>query len=230
MSLWQDTLTKLNEQAANHDAVLVGFSGGKDSLICLDLCRRSFKKVVCFYMYVVPGLDCIEQQMEAARKRWNVEIIYVPHFLLFRFLKGGIFCDESLWKDDHLQDVVLKDIYSWVKQMTGIRLICTGAKNSDSLWRRRHFHAVRNWDGMLYPLKEWNKYHVLEYLKVNNIPLPDSEGTNAAGIDLSTPSLLWLYDKHPEDFKKLLKWFPFADAVVARRTFYGIGEKKENEG
>lgn len=221
MSLWQDTLTKLNETASREDAVLVAFSGGKDSLICLDLCRRTFKRVVCFYMYVVPGLECIEAQMQVARERWKVDIVYLPHWLLFRCLKAGTYCDESVWKDT-MQDVTLKDVYSWARQVTGIKTICTGAKNSDSLWRRRHFHAVRNWEAMLYPLKEWNKHHVLEYLKVNHIPVPDSEGTNATGIDLSTPSVLWLHDKHPADYQRLIKWFPYAEAIVKRRDFYGI--------
>jgi hypothetical protein len=61
----------------------------------------------------------------------------------------------------------------------------------------------------------------LSYLKINNIPLPDSSGKNATGVDLSTPSILWLHDKYPDDFKKLLQFFPYAGAAVQRREYYG---------
>ena len=38
------------------DRVLVGVSGGKDSVVTLDLCARFFPHVVGFFMYLVKGL------------------------------------------------------------------------------------------------------------------------------------------------------------------------------
>jgi hypothetical protein len=63
---------------------------------------------------------------------------------------------------------------------------------------------------------------VLAYLKINGIPVPDSSGGQATGVDLSTPSILWLYDNHPEDFQKLLQYFPLAEAAIKRRDEYGV--------
>lgn len=221
MSIWNDTLDVLNERAKVHDSCLVAYSGGKDSLAVMDLCCKTFKRVVGFYMFLVPGLACIEQQLDYARKRWGVQINHYPHWLLFRCLKHGVYCDESYTKDD-MPEFSLHDIYSLAKSEAGIPVLATGAKSADSLWRRRFFNATKGWDGMLYPIKDWNKFDVIAYLKANDIPIPDSSSGNATGVDLSTPSLLLLHDKHPEDFKKLLHWFPFAEAVVWRRTFYGV--------
>jgi len=43
-----------------------------------------------------------------------------------------------------------------------------------------------------------------------------------SGVGLVTRSLLWLHENEPDDFKKILRWFPFAEAVVYRRKYYGI--------
>ncbi|HZQ45959.1 MAG TPA: hypothetical protein VFC07_03025, partial [Verrucomicrobiae bacterium] len=81
------------------------------------------------------------------------------------------------------------------------------------------------WDDVFYPIKGWNKHDVLAYLRMQNIPLPDAHQGNTSGVDLSTRSLLWLHDAYPDDFKLLCRYFPYAEAVVYRRKFYGIGQE-----
>jgi len=218
--LFTKTIEELKESAASHDSVVVGFSGGKDSWCCLDLCMKIFKNVKAFFMYFIPGLECVEVELDKARQKYGVEILQYPHWLLFRCIKYGIFCDGH-WKGSQgIWEPKINDIHKAIIADTGINLICQGAKDSDSMWRRRYF-TINHFDRVVYPLKKWQKIDVLSYLKINNIPLPDSSGKSATGIDLSTPSLLWLYDKHPEDFKKLLQFFPYAEAVIRRREYYG---------
>jgi hypothetical protein len=97
----------------------------------------------------------------------------------------------------------------------------TGAKKADSLWRRK---MLGNWgtqEDILYPLIEWNKVDVLAFMKANDLPIPDSSGKNATGVDLSPPALLWLHDEHPRDFARVCEIFPLAEAIVWQRKFYG---------
>lgn len=219
-TLFIETKKYLEGVARAHESIMVGFSGGKDSWVCLDLCRRNFKNVTAFFLYLVPGLECVEVELEKARSRYGVEILQYPHWLLFRCVKHGTYCDTH-WKDrDNIWEPKINDIHMAIIADTGIKLICQGAKDADSMWRRRYF-AINKFDQVIYPLKKWQKIDVLSYLKIHKIEIPDSSGGRATGIDLSTPSLLWLHDKHPVDFRKLLEYFPYAEAAIKRRDYYG---------
>ena len=219
MSIFSDTIERLNVAAAEDSSCVVGFSGGKDSLVCLDLATRCFKRVACYHMYFIPGLACIEAALDAARARWGVELIQFPHWDLRAALEGGQYC-VSPQSRDLRQQWTMGDIYQLALAKTASRWVIHGAKNSDSVWRRRTLATMKQPD-VIHPLKHWGKRDVIAYLKTRNIPVPDASKGNATGIGLTSNSLLWLYDKHPADFKKLCGLFPFAEAVVARRRIYG---------
>lgn len=222
MERLQETLTILREARERTDSCLVSYSGGKDSLCVLDMCMRTFSRVEAFFMYFIPDLEVIEAQLELARKHWGVTIHQVPHWALSRCLAYGVYMWPSYKRDD-LRDYKLRDVYNLMIERTGIPLIATGAKRSDSLWRKRNLANIAHYTDVIHPCVGWGKKDVLAYLGMHNIPLPDSSGGAMTGIGLATPDLLWLHDKHPDDFRKLVKIFPFAEAVVWRREFYGIG-------
>lgn len=223
-SALNETLRILNEAREKHSDVLVAFSGGKDSLCVIDLCRRTFKRVVGFFMFMVPGLEVCEQQIEYAEKRWGVPIVQYPHFTLVQYLKYGAFMPPSHEFDD-LPNIGLFDIYEAVRRDTGIPLIATGMKKADGSGRRTMLRATAgkaDWADVIHPCVEWNKFDVLAYLRSHDIPVPDDYGGVSAGIGLLTPDVLWLHDNHPKDFEKLLNYFPYAEAIVKRRDWYGI--------
>ena len=217
-NIFQKTFLELENIANLDNKILVSYSGGKDSLIVLDLCSKIFKQVICFFMYLVPGISICEQQIKYAEDRYGCEVVQYPHWLLSHLFKNGVYCNNS-FKHDDLPYLKPKDIYAMVREDTGMWQVATGMKKSDTLWRRRNLSSET--PGVINPLIDWNKYEVLAYCKIHNIPLPDSAEGNVSGIDLSERSLLWLHDKYPEDFKRILKLFPFAEVPIYRRQFYG---------
>jgi hypothetical protein len=104
-----------------------------------------------------------------------------------------------------------------VRQQSGLRLILHGAKKSDGGWRRRQLKAAKD-DHIAYPLAAWNKWDTLAYLRSRGIPASEK-----FDIDLGARCLLWLHADHPEDFARVCAFYPFAEAVVRRREWYGKG-------
>jgi 3'-phosphoadenosine 5'-phosphosulfate sulfotransferase (PAPS reductase)/FAD synthetase len=211
-------LEKIREKSKE---IIVFYSGGKDSLVVMDMCSKVFSKVVPVFMYFVPGLKVIEEQLDFARERWGTEIVQIPHWSLIGALKYGAY-SHSRPEFDDLPELRVKDCYHVAMAKTGISFVATGAKASDSQWRKRNLKATESYEFLVVPLKNWNKYDVLYYLKKENIPIPDSSGGNATGISLVVPEVLWLHDKHYEDFLKMERLFPFVRAIVKRRDYYGI--------
>lgn len=222
MGRFETTLHDLEIAAQRSSSVLVGYSGGKDSIVTMDLCVRTFQKVECYFMYLVPGLDCAEVMFEFARQQWGVKTIHqYPHFTLPGLLKAGCYCPNSYKRDD-LADLKLADVYSAVMADTGINMIATGAKKSDSLFRRKSWKQFEK-DHIVYPLKDWSTRDVMAYLHMRKLPLPtNNKGHQTSGVDLTARDLLRMYDEFPGDFAKMEKVFPYIRAVVKRREWYGI--------
>ncbi len=219
MDVFSKTQDLLQKYALTNPEILVSFSGGKDSWAVLDLCRHYFKKVTGFFMYFIPGIEFIEKIMDEARNRYHVEILYYPHLLLFSAIKTGVYM-PNYYKFDTLPNIKLMDLYAIARHDSGISLIATGIKKTDSLWRRMDLKTT-SYSDVLHPILDWNKFDTLAYLKMRGIPIPSGPKGNAGGVDLSMPSLIWLHDTYPDDFKKLLGYFPYAEAVIKRRDYYG---------
>lgn len=221
----QETLKRLETAAAAHKRVLVAYSGGKDSIATLDLCVKTFgiENVECFFMYFIPGLRCVEDELDKARKRWGVKIHQYPHWVLHKALAYGFFTNPWYTLDDlGFVEWKLDNIYALAMAETDIGLIAHGRKRSDSKWARRVLATWGDKDTLLYPLIGWSKLDVLAYLTANNLWVPGTSGRNATGVDLSTPSLLWLHDNHPQDFARIEHVFPYVRAVVERRRMFGV--------
>jgi phosphoadenosine phosphosulfate reductase len=202
--------------------IIIAFSGGKDSLVIMDMACRMFDQVEAYFMYLVPHLECVDEEIEKGRKRFGVNIRMYPHWILQKMVQEGVYTSEWFGYQS-LPEWKLRDVYAFAIKDIGINCVATGAKATDSSWRRR-FMSTAHFDAVINPIAKWHKYDVISYLRSHDIALPPSSGKSATGVDLSTPSLLWLHDQYPKDYARLLKVFPFAQAVIARREMYGVIE------
>src|ERR1700687_3818291 len=63
-------------------SVLVAFSGGKDSLVCLDLATKIFDHVVPYQLYWVKDLEFKAQTIRWAEQRYRLKVLQYPHAFL----------------------------------------------------------------------------------------------------------------------------------------------------
>lgn len=211
----------IKTQARVTDSVIVGFSGGKDSIVTLDLCFKYFKKVVPFFMYLVPDLEFQEKTLKWYENKYNTEIVRIPHFEVSEFLKYG-----SFTMADWSVDVVgINDTYAYMRETTGIQWIAAGERCADSIVRNAMIKKSGSIDykrGRFFPLAYWKKNEVIEYIKYKKLYLsPEQKKIGFSFRSLAGSELAVIKEYYPDDFKKIKAVYPFCEAGVERFLKYG---------
>ncbi len=218
-----DTIAALELAKQRSDAALVSFSGGKDSLVVLDMACRTFSRVEAFFMYLVPGVRVVEDVIDESAARFGVTVHRIPHWIAFQALRTGHYCDPF----EGMPDVALRDIYQRMIEATGVPQVLTGARGTEGVWRRREMKKTGSWSEVIYPIAGWSRMDVLSYLASRDIPLPPARGDEANGIGLSGPNVLWLYDNFREDYERVRAVFPYVEAIIRRRDWFGVGAQEQ---
>ncbi len=224
VDLISTTIEELLLIRQSHKSILVSFSGGKDSLTLLYLAKQIFEHVECFFMYFVPGIRSVEDRIDDASEKYNVKIYKIRHWAYFKCKKHGIFCNP-----EDIEERVLSDVYTDIRELSGITPILTGAKRDDGQWRRTNTaNAITGAYGDVYkPIFEWTTYDVLGYCKMKGIEVPKAEGMKNTGIDLGTKYILWAYNNDKQAYSLIKKEFPYLDAMIYREKWFNVTRKNK---
>ena len=211
----------IKTQAKVTDSVIVAFPGGKDSIVTLDLCFRYFKNVKPFFMYICPDLSFQERMLEWYEKKYQTEILRLPHMDVSEFFHYGSFRAPDL----SFPIVSINDIYKYVRLKNDIWWISAGERIDDSIVRRAMMKKSGSIDvqrGRFYPVSAWKKKEIMQYIKYHNLYLsPDSRKLGFSFRSLDGNELLMLKREFPDDYEKILHLYPFAGAGVKRAEEYG---------
>lgn len=217
----RQTLLELEELAKEHECVAVGFSGGKDSLATLDLAVRFFKKAVPYFYYFVPGIKYEESLIEIARTHYKLPVLMYPSAESIEALRTGVYCDEHP-EFDEMPEFSRRTLYNWIKHDTGASLILTGEKMADGAFRRlRMKNQKKSMADVVFPLKQWRKWDVLNYLKGRKLPIPDPGTGSNGGVCLMENEIMHLYRYHREDYERLKLFFPYIEVEVCAAMWFG---------
>lgn len=212
------------------ESVIVGVSGGRDSVATLDLCVKHFRVVRCYFMYVVPGIQFQERYLQMLERRYNVEIDRLPHYTLARILSQGVLRHKTN-ATMSLRQCKQSHFYAYVRQRFGLRWIALGEKACDSLERNTQMTqrgGVQD-RGTIMPLAWWSDSDVQSYVSSLRIPLAPDYGLSAKTIEslrrqrsgsfsslLRIDALLLIRERYPDDYERIRAMFPFVDAHVLR--------------
>ena len=199
----------IKTQANITDSVIVGFSGGKDSLVTLDLCVKYFKNVAAYNLYTVPNLSFQERCLKTYEERYGIEIIRLPHPEVSERLRNGKFAPA----DDEISRIYFQDIYDYIRDLTGYFWIAGGERISDSIERNammKKSSSISFEMGRFYPIAYWKQKEVLNYIKVHKLPYFDMK----VGF---LPEQLWeIREFFPNDWEKVLKMYPYMEIALEK--------------
>lgn len=214
--------------AAITDRVLVAFSGGKDSVVTLDVCMRHFAHVEGFFMYQVRGLSFQESIIRYYEDKYGIPIHRIPHFELSSWLRYGLFrtCDFAV------PVVSVKETYDYMRENTDIWWIAAGERIADSMWRRamiKHSGTIDPERGRFFPIAEWTKEDVRAYIRQRRLKV----GAESARLGFSFRSLMGkdlmrIQRYYPADYARIRTWFPLVEASIIHermRGNYGSGQQ-----
>lgn len=237
-------------KALNVRDVIVGFSGGKDSLCTLDLAVKHFgpEHVKVFFLYTLKGLQCESGLAELPTKRYGIPVIQFPLPEIVAMIREGYARSTPASLRDLLdRKYGWNEIEKLVRYKTGSRWLLYGHRQQDSLHRRGMLSRCEGvWETAYasgkpiqraYPLWQWNHKQVFAYLEKNKLPIPHMFGSgviNTSGLSLMDADCLAYVKQHyPEDFKRLHKIFPGLETPLFRqevlqRSFAQLDEDQED--
>lgn len=218
----------IETQALITDRILVSFSGGKDSVVTLDLCMKYFKEVQGFFMYQVEGLSFQEAIIRYYEDKYSIPIYRIPHFMLSEWLRYGLFRPY----DWNIPIISVKETYAYMRLMTDIWWIAAGERICDSIWRRAMIKStgtIDNKRGRFYPVAEWSKDDIKAYIRQNKLRVgSESEKLGFSFRSLSGKDIQKIKDFYPLDYEKIKLWFPLIDVSIINAKMRGLINNGEN--
>jgi len=186
---------------------------GKDSILMTHYCSQIFDRVISVYMYIVKDLEHVQKYQNYFSERYsNIEFIQVPHFSLSKLIRTGFY---GIKQDRTMKKIQLDDIINQVRAKVKIGWVCLGMKKYDSIHRMFELkemedQAINRAAKRVYPLADLNNNQVIDLIRHYNLPQPVSyEKGHSQCVEVNNKHFIgWLYERYPEDLKKVIAQFP----------------------
>lgn len=220
------------ELAAERRPVLVAFSGGKDAIATELALQDAGIETHLAYLYYIPGrqpghtLEFIESTLSDLEQSLGKPVHRYPHPSLYRWLNNFVFQPPercAVIESAGFPSLPYEELWGYIRADLGLEpdtWLADGVRAADSIMRRASFtrHGVmKPHSRKVSPIADWLKAEVLDRIRQANISLPiDYEwfGRSFDGIDYR---FLEPLSRHaPDDYRRILDWFPLADLELFR--------------
>lgn len=224
----EETVQIVREESCG--TTLLSFSRGKDSIGAYLALRDTFE-IIPYHLFLVPGLEFVEESLAYYEKAFGTKIWNLPHPSFYSWLNCYVFqtpAHAAVIAAARLPAFTFADIRKLVREASGAPegvFTASGVRAVDSPMRMAGVkrHGPINRSARTYmPVHDWNAARLREELVKGGIKLPVDYilfGRSFDGLDLRF--LLPLKKHRPRDYAKVLEWFPLAEIEIWRYERYG---------
>lgn len=227
----QPPSTEIRERLkAEARPILVAMSLGKDAIATNIALREAGIETRLAYMYYIPGsqgrttLRFIEDTIHSLEDAFGQQIHCYPHPSLYRWLNNYVYQPPerlAVIEAAQFPHIEYAQLWQLIRADLGLpddTWVADGVRAADSIVRRASFTrhgAMKPGSRKVSPIYDWQKHEVMDAINSASIPLPVDYnwfGRSFDGIDRRF--LEPLRDHAPEDYQRVLDWFPLADTQL----------------
>lgn len=219
---------EIREELAAGGPVLLAMSCGKDALAAWLALRDAGVAVVPYYLYLVPGLAFVDRTLADIEAHFGQRVARYPHPSLYRWLNAFTFQPPercAVIEAAGLPEVTFAELVDLIREDLGVEptaWVADGVRAADSPVRRVSIktHGPMKAKGRkVSPIWDWRKADVLERIAADGLALPVDYQWFGRSFDGIDRRFLEPLARHaPEDFARVLDWFPLADLELVRHA------------
>ncbi len=204
---------------------LLAFSTGKDAIAAWLAVREHFDRVHPYYLYLIPGLEFVEESLDYYEGFFGERIARLPHPSLHRWLNNLVFQPPercAVIEQAGLPNHSYVDACRVLCEDKGLPnlLAADGVRAADSPMRRiaisRH-GPISKRSSRYHPIWDLVKTDLVDLFRKSGARLPVDYRIWGRSFDGIDARFLVPMKRHlPRDYRRVLEWFPLAEMEVYR--------------
>ena len=205
--------------------IMVGLSGGKDSLCLCQLVKMAgIKNVGYFHMDFLPNLRVEDDFLRYPCERFGIDIesierVQSEHF--YKCMRYSLYTWYSKSAKKDFPNISRTEIYNFIGRKHNAT-VATGVKIADSMQMERM--VTLNRGTCIYPIKHWNMKDVFAFMNEYKIGIPPLTKMGVRGVGLDQYDLHMIEKYYPDDLEKIEEIFPFCRALILPYKYFGLKE------
>lgn len=205
---------------------ILSFSRGKDAIAAWLAIRDHFEEVVPYHLYLVPGLEFVDESLAYYERVIGRKIYNLPHPSLYRWLNSYLFQNSphaAVIDAARLNNFAYPDVIRSIceeEDLGDLVMAASGVRAADSPMRRVALNthcAISRTKRQYYPVWDWDKGRLIHAIDRAGVALPIDYQWFGRSFDGLDARFLVPMKKHcPADYRRVLEWFPLAEMEVYR--------------
>ncbi len=215
----------------------MSFSLGKDAIATALALSDAGIETHLVYLYAIPGLGFVDDTIDRLQDAWGITIHQYPHPSLWRMLNSLVYQPPercSIIEAAQMPTLDYDATWRIIKDDLGFpqrTWVADGVRAADSIQRRASLtrHGVmKATSRKVSPIHDWLIDEVMGRIREADLPLPWTDpkrgvrlpidyawfGRSFDGVD--ERFIRPLRGHAPEDYQRVLDWFPLADLDIMR--------------